>query len=390
MYRQVELKREALYKMVWERPVLAVAKEIGISDVALAKACRRAGIPLPSRGHWAIIKAGRAIKTPPLPTRNAGQPAVLHFSVLENPPPKARIVDAPAEPPVEVPTQLNKPHPLVADLKAAAKGKKEDKGVLPLNYHKVLRVRTSTSQLQRALFLLDTLIKQFQERGYKVRISEEREETELVLKEGVISFRLDERTKQTPPPPPPPRPAGRRGEHYYEPWRPAYILVGTGDLTLEFGKYRLRDCRHVWKDRASKPLEAQLHEIMAALPSWEAVLRTRRLEEEERAANAQEAEKRRIAAARLDAIERQQRSRLVNNLRSWEHAERLRNFLAAAEPTASESIEGRQWLEWAQEQVRLLDPIQSDAAKVIDLEVKLDSYFTGYSQWNKAEKNWWD
>lgn len=35
-------------------PVLKLAQEIGVSDVALARACRKANIPLPARGHWAI------------------------------------------------------------------------------------------------------------------------------------------------------------------------------------------------------------------------------------------------------------------------------------------------------------------------------------------------
>ena len=74
MYRQKEFSRYELYRLVWERPVLSVAKEIGVSDVEVAKACRKAGIPLPSRGHWAIVKAGRTVKAPPLPKAQAGQP----------------------------------------------------------------------------------------------------------------------------------------------------------------------------------------------------------------------------------------------------------------------------------------------------------------------------
>ena len=95
--------------------------------------------------------------------------------------------------PIAVPAQLRRPHPLVADLRAAARGAQEDKGVLALNYSKVLRVRTSPQCLARALILINTLIKEFESRGYKVRIGE-RAETKLVLEEGAISFRLDERT----------------------------------------------------------------------------------------------------------------------------------------------------------------------------------------------------
>lgn len=389
MYKQIEFAREDLYKMVWERPVLIIAKQIGVSDVAVAKACRKAGIPLPNRGHGAIVKAGRTVKVPPLPKPKPDQPDSVWFTVLENPPPKPPKVEVPAGPLIEIPTELVKPHRLVAELKAAAKGRQEDKGVIPLNYHKFLRVRTSATQLERALILMDTLIKQFEDKGYKVRVSEQNAETELVLKEGVVTFRLDERTKQTVPPPPPPRPPGRRGEHYHEPWRPAYILVGTGEFTLEFGKYQIRNCPNTWKDRANRTLEAQLHEVMAVLPSWEAELLADRLEREERKAKEQEAEKRRVAAARAQEMLRLQRVKLVNHLRTWEHAERLRRFITAFEQKGDQSPEALAWLEWANLQVQALDPLCSDLKGVINPSVELSEYFTGRGSWEKQPKDWW-
>jgi hypothetical protein len=47
--------REFLYRLLWESPVLEVAARLGISDVRLAKACRRARIPIPTRGYWAKL-----------------------------------------------------------------------------------------------------------------------------------------------------------------------------------------------------------------------------------------------------------------------------------------------------------------------------------------------
>lgn len=391
MYKQIEFTREALYKMVWERPVLIIAKEIGVSDVAVAKACRKAGIPLPKRGHWAVVKSGRAVTTSPLPRPKPDQPDSVWFTVLENPPPKPPKVEIPTGPLIEIPTELVKPHRLIAELRSATKGQKEDKGVIPLNYEyqKVLRVKTSAAQLERALILMDVLIKQFESKGYKVRISEKRGETELVLKEGVVTFWLNERTKQTAPPPPPPRPPGRRGEHDHETWRPAYVLVGTGEFTLEFGKYPIRNCPHIWKDRANRSLEAQLHEVIAVLPSWEAELLADRLKQEEEAARANEAEKRRIAAARAEETLRLQRVKLVVQLRAWEHAERLRRFIAAFEQKRDQSQEAQAWLEWANLQVQELDPLYSDLKTITDPSVELDEYFEGRGPWEKQPRDWW-
>jgi hypothetical protein len=60
-------KREELYEKVWAHPIQKVAKEYGVSDVALAKACKRRGIPLPGRGYWAKKAAGKPVPNrPPL------------------------------------------------------------------------------------------------------------------------------------------------------------------------------------------------------------------------------------------------------------------------------------------------------------------------------------
>lgn len=44
--------RKALKKLVWEKPMIHAAKEIGVSDVALRKHCVKLDIALPPQGHW--------------------------------------------------------------------------------------------------------------------------------------------------------------------------------------------------------------------------------------------------------------------------------------------------------------------------------------------------
>jgi hypothetical protein len=43
---------------VWSRPVWSLAKDWGISDVGLAKICKRHNIPSPGLGYWAKRQAG--------------------------------------------------------------------------------------------------------------------------------------------------------------------------------------------------------------------------------------------------------------------------------------------------------------------------------------------
>lgn len=61
------LSRQDLYELVWSKPVTEVAKEIGLSDVAVAKRCRQVQVPVPPRGYWARVSAGQTPRRTPLP-----------------------------------------------------------------------------------------------------------------------------------------------------------------------------------------------------------------------------------------------------------------------------------------------------------------------------------
>ncbi len=62
----IVLKREDLYKEVWSTPILQLAEKYDISDVALAKICRKMCIPRPPRGYWAKFANGQSIRRSPL------------------------------------------------------------------------------------------------------------------------------------------------------------------------------------------------------------------------------------------------------------------------------------------------------------------------------------
>ncbi len=57
---------EELYTLVWQRPILHIAREFGVSNTALSKCCKKYGIPTPGAGHWTKVQLGISIETPPL------------------------------------------------------------------------------------------------------------------------------------------------------------------------------------------------------------------------------------------------------------------------------------------------------------------------------------
>jgi integrase len=65
------LTRQELHRMVWSEPRRLLCKKFDISDVWLAKICRRHHIPIPCRGHWAMRQAGHLTELVPLPAPTA-------------------------------------------------------------------------------------------------------------------------------------------------------------------------------------------------------------------------------------------------------------------------------------------------------------------------------
>ena len=56
-----------MYEKVWSISMVKLSKEYGLSDVGLAKICKKYNIPRPPRGYWARKAAGYNVKRLPLP-----------------------------------------------------------------------------------------------------------------------------------------------------------------------------------------------------------------------------------------------------------------------------------------------------------------------------------
>src|SRR5260221_7947822 len=71
------MTRRELYELVWSQPMRTAAATLGFSDVAVAKACRHAEIPVPERGYWNKKQAGKQVIKRPLPPRFPGASDVV-------------------------------------------------------------------------------------------------------------------------------------------------------------------------------------------------------------------------------------------------------------------------------------------------------------------------
>lgn len=398
MHKTIEFQREELFAKVWAVPLLKLAQSIGVSDVALAKACRRAGIPLPGRGHWAKAENARRAQ-PSLPALKNPYYQTVRFMVADAtrlPSPSQHKPEKGA--PIDVPTQLDAPHALVArTLKEAAKAKVEQ-GYIQLDRRRALDIRVSPDTLDRTLRLIDALIKTSEAQGHLWQITQDAQTTVTVSGQ---TFHLCVREKldrhELPPPPPPPRLA----KHRWEPdldalLRPRHIYewTSTGKLSISIdGSWFDRTIQKNWNDTNRTPLEAKLHEVLAGFaPAAVAIqahldeLARRRKMEAERAIQREE-------EARHRAHQQQLRIRLVRSTKRWEQAQRLRDFCSAIEtqlktlpPEAQAS--GQAWLQWATTQINRLDPLQDNLISLFDLAPPKDTWLSS-SSLTAAEDDWW-
>jgi hypothetical protein len=80
--RSISLSRDELYRRVWSNPVGSVARELGISGRGLANICTSFEIPVPSRGYWAKLAAGKRAPEIPLPSTDSKFPSEIQIATL--------------------------------------------------------------------------------------------------------------------------------------------------------------------------------------------------------------------------------------------------------------------------------------------------------------------
>ena len=56
-----KLSRVELYELVWSKPMTEIAREFGIRDQHIARACDLFDISRPPAGHWQKIQHGKAL-----------------------------------------------------------------------------------------------------------------------------------------------------------------------------------------------------------------------------------------------------------------------------------------------------------------------------------------
>lgn len=368
MAESISLTREQLYEAVWSTPIDRLAPRYGVSGVALAKTCRRMGIPTPPRGFRAKLAAGDKPKRAPLPEVKSDQRTVATFRDRDNSTPKAPSI---AVPDVPIPTSLASAHDGVSTLVEALKSANVDE-------HQRLRVAGPNGALllitigthRRALLLLAGLARALTVRGHEfvVERHNDRPYPYWTLQLAVQGERFDVSVTEKMD----------RQEHVMTAVEKSsafpygiqkYDYTPNGRLEIVVRKSTYGSQQAV-SDTPKSPIDDRLGRLILAAEQFV----------RERAAEKANAERQRIEQQRLE-LERRRAAALAHHREAlekdlhamagrWHQAVQLRAFVTAVQealPPPERDDEERAWIDWATDYVARLDPLTMvhDVAKSV-------------------------
>ena len=393
------IDREKLYEEVWSEPVTTAAKRYGLSDVGLAKICKKLAIPLPSRGYWAKVHAGKKMKRVPLPKligdgpSKSPAPLAVKLSVLSTEEQEARAsaklkasTARKAAQSVVQSSNLIDPHPLVAAAKKRLQRKNgwnSEKGLRSAP-DEVLDIEVTESSLDRALLIMDNLIKKLNALSVTVKVVSTSKQTVLDVEGTVVELKISEYVRRTNHEETPDETKAR--ERYWNrnrwdssisyPRIPRYDYHPTGIMTVQAGRWFDRK----WNDTPRTFLEDRLDEIVADIFVLAAKIKEKNDEDARREERRRLAEERyAFLSSRLEN-ERKLLNQLEADAANWERANRIRSYVAAFEREVFRdndlTPELKDWLAWARAKANGLDPLVLVSDPILDApELKRPSYW---------------
>jgi hypothetical protein len=370
--------REKLYEEVWSEPVTKVAQRYGVSDVAIAKACRKLSVPVPGRGYWAKKASGYSVARRPLP-RLERVPVVVR---LDPHPPKPSFPSEPAD--IDQIGQIEDllssgaldPHPgagvrhrLVTQTRnVLSHGFKDSRKILHGRLgEKYLDLRVSKSTLKRALEIAGMLITVLESQGIAIAIAqryERRESTFATIFSQEVQFAILEKVREISRDP---RQLGNSAPEY----------MNTGELSIQVLSTS-NFFKRSWRDKEGRPVETLIPQCIASMMKI-AVEHQRDAEKRRQLEVFQSMQEQ--EAERLKAFIRAEETRvqrLEDAAKNWARAKLIREYVVAF--TDCKMKEGHQlspnsalgkWVAWASQQADRIDPLVESPPSILDRKVEI-------------------
>lgn len=387
--QQARLSRQELYDLVWSEAVSKIAERYNMSDVGLKKICLKHRIPVPPRGYWQKVAAGKKVQKIALPAiKDADEIVIRVASPALSAADAEGKIDAAIEaednsPPVIVLEALHRPHGSTVALREALRREPDSQSAVHSFVPEAFACRVSKASVSRVLRIADALAKACEARGFMLLSGKKGERIGGQLRVVVDGFSYDisfnERMRQeayrlTPAE----LERRKRGQYVYA---PAYSYTPTGELTIKIDQMYGSGLRSVWNDTKRRQVETCLRDVMLSLrraAAWQAAENAKA--EARRLRHEVEEQRRAALRAEIEA-ERARVEQLEKDAAAWRRAQDIRAFVAAratqmairaGQPDRTsaddrkDDFEARRWLQWASDQADRIDPLRTSPPSIID------------------------
>lgn len=361
--------REQFHELVWSKPMTALAKEFGFSDVALHKICRKHDVPTPPPGWWAKQQAGRKVKITALPKLKTGisERIAIAAGELRREPElmsaareQARVIASSAiVERGEVPAAVARTIAALRKAKAGPTGLVSSEG-------KLIRCEVAPASLERLEAALTGIVAAAAQQGFSLEarekgvcfvganeeirfsITETVRRTKHVLtdKEQAEQERYERKRERA-------HLAGDWHVWVDRPQFPEWDYHPTGQLGFEFEHiYVAGSPRRSFRDGKVQRVEDMAADIAVGLAVLAAAKTADRLEREER--HRQEAEQRRLRdqAAREKHVEERRTTGLDQILNEMQRIEQLTTLLNQMHSCAGGGVRLAEFRRWAEALLR--------------------------------------
>jgi len=346
-----------------------------MSDVGLAKICRKHNIPVPPVGYWRKKETGYKVNRPRLPVLKEGV-ELLDIYIRERLRPEFEELTRQAAPEVAIPDELSHPLALKSE-KLLTRGKLNQRGLVISKKGALTHILVSREQVPRALKILNALLLALNERGHLA--SWPREESAFLaatVDRELVRFSVSEVTESvahvlTP----------AEKTHPWSAPRHDYKLTGRLQLQIDNLPLYMGPIRRTWADGKYQRVENCIGDFIVGLRVGSAAIKKNRQETEERERR-REGERKQQEELRQKAEEQKRKAELVGELiANWEEATRHREFVKAVETqiaksnlSDAEKSEIQQVVKWTTEYADLLDPLR-DLPEAIEEFVRPESKY---------------
>lgn len=381
--RTIEWDRQKLYEQVWQKPGVQLAKEYGISDVALAKVCKKLNVPRPKPGDWTRMQCGHKVNKPALPAMQEAPTLVSEILVADDKETKqpdaylALLATEKDSPQIIVCSDLKTLRPLSAhSLKELRKGTSYQGLMQPPSWRECLDIQVSQASLERTVMLFDAIIRALETRGHKVTLAPQGKHSTVVLIEHeAVAFGIKEKISWVKRELTPEEQREQEKWHYFT---TKYDYNPTGRLTIAIkGDDGWGVPQAEWSDGKRKRLEDKLNDAVIGLIYAGMHKKQRRLEAEQRQREHQDLERQRWQKLELIRAEEQRVELLKRQADNWDASQRIRSFVDAVrivmQNHSDELIDGKpvlEWIGWAFAQADRLDPLKRSPPSILDEKAK--------------------